>query len=1097
MAQNSAPVEIEKLIRQHAPDMARQIRDAAAAHPGDEANFRRPVERLIEEFAGQAELETEIRHECTLLNGRADSVYNRLVVEYEAPGSLRKDSSYRGNRHAIEQVKGYIQDLVAVERRRKPDRLAGVALDGHWYIFVRFKDGRWEIDDPLPVRTHSTERFLRYLNALSTELPITPGKLIQDFGENTPISRTCVTTLYQGLTSTGHRKVRILFDQWCLQFSQICGYEPGSQRLDLRDLGRRFGVTTRNPDAFRLFFAIHTYYATFIKLLAVQIASFYAFPRLGTGLQQVANYSPDELHAYLAKMERGGVFKDFGINNFLEGDFFGWYLDIWDEDIDCAVREIIKQLANYSLVTLDVDPEATRDLLKRVYQNLMPRDLRRKLGEFYTPDWLAERLLNQLGYTADVRDLPSKRILDPACGSGTFLVLAIRRIRQWAARQKVPVPEDGLLEQILANVVGFDLNPLAVISARTNYLLALGDLLQHRRDEVDIPVYLADSILTPSTATDAKGQTSLDETNALQFRTTLGPFAVPQALVSAAYIDRLAELLEECVSLNVDADAFRRRLLHAFPLDERKDAADIEVILALFNRLAELDREQINGLWARIIKNAFAPLFCEKFDYVAGNPPWVNWANLPGDYAQSTRSLWQRYKLFPHTGLRARLGSAMDDISILMLYAAADTYLKSRGALGFVITQTVFKSEGGGEGFRRFQLGDDEPIKAMFVDDMVEVKPFEGAQNRTSVVIVRKGQPTTYPVPYTYWRKKRKGTSIPQGASLEEAAELTKRAHWIAEPVNPDKPTSPWLTGRPLAVRAVRRAIGPSPYRARKGSSTSASGVYWLQIIGTRPDGVIVVNNMADAGNKTVPSIQAPLEADFVYPLLRGSDVRPWQATPAGYILVPHDPEKPSHGLDERKLSTLSPKTYGYLREFRQLLEQRPQYVKLGAPSGEPWYCLYNVGPYTFAEYQVVWREVATELTCAALRAGEDAILGRKPTVTDHTLCTVACSSMDEAHYLSAALNSSTARFIVQGYVALHPSPHIMKYVRIPPFDASSGSHQELCRLSQGAHEAAARGDTEDVGQIEAEIDKQTKTLWGLTDAELKDIRDSLEDLRS
>jgi hypothetical protein len=50
----------------------------------------------------------------------------------------------------------------------------------------------------------------------------------------------------------------------------------------------------------------------------------------------------------------------------------------------------------------------------------------------------------------------------------------------------------------------------------------------------------------------------------------------------------------------------------------------------------------------------------------------------------------------------------MDDFSVLMLYVSADRYLKPRGKFGFVITQTVFKTEGGGEGFRRLQLGDTD-----------------------------------------------------------------------------------------------------------------------------------------------------------------------------------------------------------------------------------------------------------------------------------------------------------------------------------------------------------------------------------------------------
>ncbi|NIQ82350.1 MAG: N-6 DNA methylase, partial [Anaerolineae bacterium] len=831
--------------------------------------------------------------------------------------------------------------------------------------------------------------------------------------------------------------------------------------------------------------------ATFIKLLAVQIASFYAFPRLGTGLQQVANYSSDQLRAYLVKMERGGVFKDFGINNFLEGDFFGWYLDIWDEEIDRAAREIIKQLANYSLVTLDVDPEATRDLLKRLYQNLMPKQLRHDLGEYYTPDWLAERLLNQLD-GGDFRGDPDKRLLDPACGSGTFLVLAIRKIRQRCADQMIP--EHQALEKILANVVGFDLNPLAVISARTNYVLALGDLLQHRRGEINIPVYLADSILAPSAAVTADGQMSLDKGAALFFRTAVGTFSVPRALVSAQYIDQLANLLEDCVTSRLSPETFRSRLLHTFPLDERKEAGDIEVALALFNRLAELDREEINGIWARIIKNAFAPLFCGEFDYVAGNPPWVNWANLPDDYRQSIAPLWQTYDLFPHKGLRAKLGSAMDDISILMLYVAADRYLTMSGRLGFVITQTVFKTVGGGAGFRRFKLGKSAPIKIVFVDDMVRLNPFEDAQNRTSVVIMRKGARTTYPVRYAYWRKATKGVGIGAHLSLAEVISLTNRVQWVARPIDGRDTTSPWVTARPKAVAALGRAVGNGYYRARVGVHTVGSnGVNWVEITGVRPDGCLVVSNLTEEAKIKVDNVQAPIERDFVFPLLRGRDVERWGANASCHMIIPHNPSQPERAFPEGRMATEFPKTYAFLKRFEDVLRGRKSPIIQMHLKREPFYFVYAVGPYTFSPVKVVWREVADFLTAAVVSPRDG-----RPVVPDHKLTLVEVPSEREGHYLCACLNGSVAQFIVKSYsIETSISTHVLNYVKIPQFDRGDPTHRELSRLSAAAHEAAARGDAETVAQIEAEIDEQTKALWGLTDAELKDIRDSLEDLRS
>ena len=85
----------------------------------------------------------------------------------------------------------------------------------------------------------------------------------------------------------------------------------------------------------------------------------------------------------------------------------------------------------------------------------------------------------------------STRVLDPACGSGTFLVKVIARIRQsFAANPEAfPGAEKGLLEAILNNVVGFDINPLAVLASRTNFLIAIRDLLRYS-GELELPVYL-------------------------------------------------------------------------------------------------------------------------------------------------------------------------------------------------------------------------------------------------------------------------------------------------------------------------------------------------------------------------------------------------------------------------------------------------------------------------------------------------------------------------------------------------------------------------------------------------------------------------------
>lgn len=1083
------PVELEALVRKRAPEIAKGIREAAD-RSRSEADLVAEVESVLRRFAENFELSLHPEHERSLVTGRADAVYNRFVVEYEPPGTLRKERDAGPNRHAVEQVKRYMAGL-AEEGRHRKERLAGAVLDGSYFIFVRYRDGHWWVDDPVPVTPHSTETFLRYLLSLSTELALTPENLVRDFGEDTEASRLTVSALYHALCASIHPRVQTLFQQWQRMFREICGYEEGSTRLDVERLAESYGVRSADGiNPLHLFFAIHTYYALFIKLLAVQIAHYYLMPKIGTGLAQVASEDSRRLQAYLRKMERGGILADFGIKNFLEGDFFAWYLDVWNDDVEQALRRIIGGLAHYSLVSLDVDPEETRDLLKQLYQNLMPRRLRHDLGEYYTPDWLAERVLNQLGVDGD----PRKRLLDPACGSGTFLVLTIKRIRKYAEDKMLP--EADVLEQILRNVVGFDLNPLAVISARTNYLLALGDLLAFRRGETSIPVYLADSILTPTMEKTETGQLAFIgsvesevRSPGYSFNTAVGRFAVPEALVDARYIDRLADLLEECVGSGLTTEQFVERLRRTFSADVPLDKQELETARALYERLRELDRQGINGIWARIIKNAFAPLFQGRFDYIAGNPPWVNWESLPDDYRQETKALWVYHGLFPHGGMDTILGKGKKDISMLMTYVAVDKYLGNGGKLGFLITQSVFKTAGAGQGFRRFRLGDGTPIAVVHVDDMAELKPFEGAANRTAIVILQKGRPTKYPVPYTYWRKKGGGAVIPEDVSLEEAEAATVRRSFSAQPVDAGDPTSSWITGRARALQAVGKILGASDYQAKAGVCTWLNSVYWVEILGQRPDGLVVVRNITEGAKREVEQVEAILEPDLLYPLLRGRDVRRWQARPSAYILMVQDSQK-RRGYDAGWLAVQYPMTYAYLKQFEDVLRRRSGFQRYFRKT-DPFYSMFDVGDYTFAPYKVVWRGEVAPMLVASVVAEH----GNRIIIPDQTVYFIGINSETEAHYLCAVLNSLPVRGYYQMRGYKHVSMEFVKSLAIPAFQPTCPVHCRLSALSQEAHAAAGAGDDDRVREIEAQIDALAAQLWGLTEEELREIQRSLAEL--
>ncbi|HFD38233.1 MAG TPA: SAM-dependent DNA methyltransferase, partial [Anaerolineae bacterium] len=705
-----------------------------------------------------------------------------------------------------------------------------------------------------------------------------------------------------------------------------------------------------------------------------------------------------------------------------------WYLDAWDDDIEAAWQQVLARLAEYNPVTVQEDPYSARDLLKKLYHYLLPREIRHDLGEFYTPDWLAERLLNQLGEpwftmpqgNRPPKGSPHKRLIDPACGSGTFLALTIRAIK--ANSPLVGLAEADTLEIILNNLAGIDLNPLAVMAARVNFLLAIADLLPYRRREVEIPVYLADSILTP-----ARGE-GLFAQNRRILETAVGPLPVPEVVDSRVEIERLTDLLEEYVASGFETKVFLIRCQKEIP--DLAGAEHAEAVLTeLYETLRDLHRRGLNGVWARVLKNAFMPLFLQPFDYVVGNPPWINWESLPQAYREQTMALWHRYGLFVHSGMDTILGKGKKDASTLMTYAVADRFLKDGGKLAFVITQSVWKTAGAGQGFRRFRLGEDGPfLQVLHVDDLSRLQVFEGASTRTSVFVLRKGRPTRYPVPYTYWQKTSRGKGLGYDSTLEEVLSQTKRLQFHAQPVDASDPTSAWLTARRGALAAVRKVLGRSDYRAYEGANSGgANAVYWLEVLAERPDGLVVVRNVTKGAKRRVEAVTVELEPDLLCPLLRGRDVRRWRAQPSLHILMMQDPKR-RRGLDESLVQQRYPKTWAYLKRFETPLRARSgfkrYFTRKDKRTGQvietgPFYSMFNVGDYTFAPWKVVWGRIGNRIGASVIPNG----------IPQETISLVACDNEAEAYYIAALVNSTPFQFAAYSYSQAggksFGSPHI------------------------------------------------------------------------
>jgi len=385
---------------------------------------------------------------------------------------------------------------------------------------------------------------------------------------------------------------------------------------------------------------------------------------------------------------------------------------------------------------------------------------------------------------------------------------------------------------------------------------------------------------------------------------------------------------------------------------------------------------------------------------IIGNPPWVNWRRLGAGYRHRIAPLWKHYGLFTHTGIKARLGGAMDDLCALVTYLCADRHLVDGGRLAFLLPAPLFQSAGGGAGFRRFELPGGRFLRVVSVEDVDGAEAFQGATTRPAIAVFEKSRTATlYPVPY-----------IRGGKDLQ------------ARPIGADA-ASPWSVG-PASRESFDDLRGESSYVARVGAHTGgAAGVFWIDVLEDRGPSLLI-RNRAAAGKNPYPEVTALVERDLVHPLVRGRDLKEGVAIASGHILLPHaSGGKPIPG---DRMSVVYPLTYAYFETFRAALLQRAHYHRHFKPLGLPYWSMYNVGPYTFAPHRVAWREQASSFGCGLLKPGD---------IADAKLVTLAAGSAAEAEHVASFLNSERVRALIDSYVVrTQVSTHVTRYVRIPPF---------------------------------------------------------------
>jgi N-6 DNA Methylase len=624
------------------------------------------------------EIELEKKVKAAEARGRIDAFYKYVIVEVKIDlDSERAD--------AMRELKKYFES-----RSNPGDYVAavtnGVTLELYDYDrqirephFLR----SFEIvpDDPAAVYIQLDE-----LLASGEKIPPTSDDIVARFGIVSFNFFRSANQLEQAYDAVAEdSSVAVKFREWNSLLAKVYGSAVGNKELFLR----------------------HSY----LSILSRAIVTMALFPK---STRSIALYRD---------LLTGKFFRDRGILNLAEPDFFSWALDTTAEEPFFAVLDaLFKRLGEFDWTKIG------EDLLKMLYQELIDPSDRSGLGEFYTPDWLAELLLRDIGYKKGT-------LLDPACGSGTFLFTAINLLREYGLEGK------RLVEHVMDSIIGLDVHPVAVLMAKANVLLALAPELKGKRDfDVHISVYMADTLQTA----EKKGK------NYLAIPDGMGrDFAIPlKSLELNRDLDAVIDYMTAFARRAVGSDVLMENARKGF-LGKIKHFTDEEINLWNINfaLMADLIRKRQDTVWGFILKNAFRPAYLRrtKVDVVIGNPPWLSFRDIAEPtYKERIKELTFGYGLLKAN--ERNLFTQMDTSTLFFIHCKQE-FLRTSGKIAFVMPKTTVLPSKQHAGFQRYGVSSIHDFSKVSVVGLKNQHFF----NVKSCVVIDDGKQAVTKIPMTIW----------------------------------------------------------------------------------------------------------------------------------------------------------------------------------------------------------------------------------------------------------------------------------------------------------------------------------------------------------
>ncbi len=640
-----------------------------------------------------------------------------------------------------------------------------------------------------------------------------------------------------------------------------------------------------------------------------------------------------------------------------------------------------------------VDPE----MLGRAFESLMSTGERKAGGVYYTPHELVARVadeaLNALFAAPTLRAVRDVRVLDPACGSGAFLVYALERLAALRRELGESRATDEIRRDVLARCIfGVDLSPTAVWLCELRLWLSV--VIEN--DETD-------PLRVPPLP-------NLDRNIRIGDALTGATFARGRVVITGSA--RLAELRQRYVRATGTRKQHLARLLDR---EERRRALahlDRELEAALHTRRERLAAERSRDLFgqrvarsadgwreckrlrdrARVLRNerarlanggalpfSFMACFAEVhaasgFDAVLGNPPWVRLHRIPQALRSRFKHDYAAYRAAPWAsganGARAAPGFASQvDLAALFVERSLDL-LRDGGALSLLLPAKLWRSLAGG-GVRQLIA---ERAQVVRLEDLTESRHAFDAAVYPSLLVARVGVD---------------GAAVPLAAIVHKRSESREWNTRLSAVAFDDTPGAPWLL-LPMEVRSafdrLRDAGTPlsaTPLGApRLGVKSGCNVAFVVRVTGTTGDVASIVDADGERG---------VVEAGMLRPALRGDAVACWRRSAcAEWLLWTHE----ASGAPLPRLPDLS---RAWLRRRYGLLASRSD-----AARSRRWWSLFRVDAAEHQAARVVWADIGKEPRALVLPPGD-------LSVPLNSCYVVRCPDAADASALATLLNSRIA----------------------------------------------------------------------------------------